>query len=62
MAEQLEALEREYKHLFESYQEFSDKQLEAAVQANLERRQLGEQFRVLEAAFLAPAPTSPNRR
>ena len=61
VAEQLEALERDYKHLFESYQEFSNKQLEASVQANLERRQLAEQFRVLEVAFMAPKPTSPNR-
>jgi uncharacterized protein involved in exopolysaccharide biosynthesis len=61
VAEQLEALERDYKHLFESYQEFSNKQLEASVQANLERRQLAEQFRVLEVAFKAPEPTSPNR-
>jgi polysaccharide chain length determinant protein (PEP-CTERM system associated) len=61
VAEQLEALERDYKHLFESYQEFSNKQLEASVQSNLERRQLAEQFRVLEVAFMAPGPTSPNR-
>jgi uncharacterized protein involved in exopolysaccharide biosynthesis len=61
VAEQLEGLEREYKHLFQSYQEFSNKQLEATVQANLERRQLAEQFRVLEVAFLAPEATSPNR-
>jgi hypothetical protein len=61
VAEQLEALERDYKHLFESYQEYSNKQLEASVQANLERRQLAEQFRVLEVAFMAPEPTSPNR-
>jgi polysaccharide biosynthesis transport protein len=61
VAEQLEVLERDYKHLFQSYQEFSNKQLEASVQANLERRQLAEQFRVLETAFMAPAPTSPNR-
>jgi hypothetical protein len=31
------------------------------VQAQLERRQLGEQFRVLEAAFVAPEAASPNR-
>ncbi len=31
------------------------------MQAQLERRQLGEQFRVLEAAFIAPNPSSPNR-
>jgi hypothetical protein len=61
VAEQLEALEREYRHLFESYQDFSNRQLEATVQATLERRQLAEQFRVLEAAYMAPAPTSPNR-
>jgi hypothetical protein len=31
------------------------------VQAQLERRQLGEQFRVLEPAFIAPEPSAPNR-
>jgi hypothetical protein len=61
VAEQLDALQREYRHLSQSYQDFSRRRLEAGVQADLERRQLGEQFRVLEAAFLAPAPTSPNR-
>jgi polysaccharide chain length determinant protein (PEP-CTERM system associated) len=61
VAEQLEALDREYRHLFQSYQDFSNRRLEAGVQAQLERRQLGEQFRVLEAAFLAPKPASPKR-
>lgn len=61
VAEELEGLERRYQHLFKSYQDFSNRRLEATVQAQLERRQLGEQFRVLEAAFVAPEPTSPNR-
>ena len=61
VAEQLDGLERRYQHLFSSYQDFSNRRLEATVQAQLERRQLGEQFRVLEAAFVAPEPTSPNR-
>ena len=61
VAETLDAMEREYQHLFESFQDFSNRRLEASVQADLERRQLGEQFRVLEAAFLAPEPSSPNR-
>jgi polysaccharide chain length determinant protein (PEP-CTERM system associated) len=61
VAEILDGLEREYRHLFNSYQDFSNRQLEAMVQAQLERRQLGEQFRVLEAAFIAPEATSPNR-
>jgi polysaccharide chain length determinant protein (PEP-CTERM system associated) len=61
VAEQLDALNREYEHLFKSFQDFSRRQLEASVQAQLERRQLGEQFRVLEQAFEAPEPSSPNR-
>ena len=59
--EQLAALQREYEHLFASYQEFSAKRLEAGVAANMERRQKGEQFRVLEAAVSPPGPSSPNR-
>ncbi len=61
VAEQLGAQEREYKHLFESYQDFSNRRLEATIQAQMERRQLGEQFRVLETAFEPPKPSSPNR-
>jgi polysaccharide biosynthesis transport protein len=61
VAERLAALEREHRHLFNSYQDFSAKRLEASVAANMERRQKGEQFRVLEAAFPAPRPISPNR-
>ncbi|MDP7573373.1 MAG: hypothetical protein QF391_17350, partial [Myxococcota bacterium] len=61
VAEQLDGLEREYTHLFKSYQDFSNRRLEATVQADLERRQLGEQFRVLENAFEATEPSSPNR-
>ena len=51
VAEQLDALTREYDHLRGSFQDFSNRHLEATVQAQLERRQLGEQFRVLETAL-----------
>jgi len=61
VAEKLGALEREYRHLFSNYQEFSNKRLNASVQADLERKQLGEQFRVLEQAFEGLGPVSPNR-
>ena len=61
VAEQLDGLNREYEHLFGSFQDFSNRYLEASVQAQLERRQLGEQFRVLEAAFEAFEPSAPNR-
>lgn len=61
VAEQLDGLNREYEHLFNTFQDFSKRNTEAAVQAQLERRQLGEQFRVLEPAFIAPEPSAPNR-
>jgi hypothetical protein len=61
VAEQLDALLREYAQLTASYNDFSIKRLDAAVAANMERRQKGEQFRVLEPAYPPPDPTSPNR-
>ena len=61
VAEQLDSLERQYAQLSSSVTNFSDLRLKATVQANLERRQLGEQFRILEAAFQIPEPSSPNR-
>jgi polysaccharide chain length determinant protein (PEP-CTERM system associated) len=61
VAEQLDALQREYEHLYESYREFSRKRLDAAVAADMERQVKGERFRVLESAVIPPEPTSPNR-
>jgi len=61
VAEQLDGLDRQYQHLFQSYQDFSNRRHQASVQADLERRQLGEQFRVLEQAFIATEASSPNR-
>jgi polysaccharide chain length determinant protein (PEP-CTERM system associated) len=61
VAEQLDALGREYKSQLDSYQTYIGRKQEAGVQADMERRQLGEQFRVLESAFVAPSPSSPNR-
>ena len=61
VAARLEALAREYSHLNASFQDFSARRQQASVQADLERKQLGEQFRILESAFPAPRPSSPNR-
>jgi polysaccharide chain length determinant protein (PEP-CTERM system associated) len=61
VAEQLDALGRQYQSQLDSYHLYIRRQQEASVQADMERRQLGEQFRVLEAAFIAPQPSSPNR-
>jgi len=61
VAEQLAALQREWDHLSHKYREFSDKRLEAGVAADVERRQKGEQFRVIESAVAPLEPSSPNR-
>ena len=61
VAEQLDALSRRYDHLYTSYQDFSARLQQAGVQADLERRQLGEKFQILEPAERAPDPSSPNR-
>lgn len=61
VSEQIDSLLREYASLSESFQNYSSKRLEANVAANMERRQKGEQFRVLEPAFPPPSPDSPNR-
>ena len=61
VAEQLNSLEREYESLVTSFRDFSVRRQQAAVQANLERKQLGENFRILESAFPATRPGSPNR-
>ena len=59
--ERLDALARRYEYLSEAYRDFNQRRQQAVVQADLERKQLGEQFRILESAFPAPRPTSPNR-
>jgi len=61
VAEQLAGLNREWDHLSRKHREFSDKRLQAGVAADVERRQKGEQFRVLESAVAPIEPTSPNR-
>jgi polysaccharide biosynthesis transport protein len=61
VAERLDALTRNYDQLARTYQDFSDRLQQAGVQADMERRQLGEKFRILESADVAFEPSSPNR-
>lgn len=61
VAEALDQLMSRLSRLKGNVELFSRRQLEAKVQVDVERRQLGEQFNILEAAFPAPTPTSPNR-
>jgi uncharacterized protein involved in exopolysaccharide biosynthesis len=50
-----------YETLKETYKSLLIKQQQAALAANVERRQFGEQFRVLDAARLPEQPDGPNR-
>jgi succinoglycan biosynthesis transport protein ExoP len=61
VAQQLDALNHEYLSLSENFNNYSNKRVSASVSANMERRQKGEQFRVLETAVPPPSPVSPNR-
>lgn len=61
VAERLDALQRNYDQLARTYQDFSSRLQQAGVQADMERRQLGEKFMILESAEEAFEPSSPNR-
>ena len=54
-------LMRDYANRQKNYQALLDKRLNAHVAENLEKRQQGEQFRVLDPANLPQAPDKPNR-
>lgn len=58
---ELTELMRDYETLQRSYTSLLTKKEEAQVSANLERHQIGEQFKVLDPARLPEKPYSPNR-
>jgi polysaccharide chain length determinant protein (PEP-CTERM system associated) len=55
-------LTRDYGTLQSLYTNLLAKKEESAISANLERRQIGEQFKVLDRAILPERPFSPNRQ
>lgn len=59
--QELAMLTRDYEITRQNYQSLLNKRLEAQVSENLERRQKGEQFRVLDPANLPQKPFKPNR-
>lgn len=59
--QQLMILTRDYENMQSNYQALLDKQLNARVAENLEKRQQGEQIRVLDPANLPQTPEKPNR-
>ncbi len=59
--QELMILVRDYENMKKNYQALLDKRLNAHVAENLEKRQQGEQFRVLDPANLPQKPEKPNR-
>jgi uncharacterized protein involved in exopolysaccharide biosynthesis len=55
-------LTRDYTTLQTQYTNLLQKKEESQISANLERRQIGEQFKLLDPARLPERPTSPNRQ
>ena len=59
---ELTALTRDYDTLQRQYQDLLKKFEDSKVAANMERRQIGEQFRVLDPARVPEQPYTPNRK
>jgi len=58
---QLTELMRDYATLQEGYTSLLQKSEDSKIAVNLERRQIGEQFRILDGARLPERPVSPDR-
>lgn len=58
---ELVALTRDYDTLQKTYASLLAKKQDSQIAANLERRQIGEQFKILDPARLPEKPYSPNR-
>src|SRR6266850_2251605 len=59
--QELMLLNRDYGNLKENYRSLLDKKLNARLSENLEKRQKGEQFRILDQANLPQKPETPDR-
>jgi len=59
--QELTLLTRDYELLKTNYQSLLDKNLQAQMAENLERKQKGEQFKILDPAVLPEKPIKPNR-
>lgn len=57
---ELQALTRDYGNIQQVYNSLLDRKLEAELSVNMEKKQKGEQFRILDYARLPEKPISPN--
>ncbi len=60
--QEIVALTRDYQNLKQSYDDLLKKKLEADISQNLEKRQKGEQFQVIDPANLPEKPFKPDRK
>ncbi len=57
---ELQSLKRDYGNIQDVYNSLLDRKLEAELSVNMEKKQKGEQFRILDHARLPEKPISPN--
>jgi polysaccharide chain length determinant protein (PEP-CTERM system associated) len=59
--QEMDVILRDYENTKKAYQSLLDKKLNAELSGNLEKRQKGEQFRILDPANLPQKPFKPDR-
>ena len=60
--QELITLRRDYENIKESYNSLLNRKLEAEIAVNMEKKQKGEQFRIIDTARLPEKPISPDMR
>ena len=60
--EELIALKRDYDNIQESYSSLLNRKLEADIAVNMEKKQKGEQFRIIDYARVPKKPVKPNMK
>ncbi len=60
--QELQSIQRDYNNIRESYQSLLARRLEAELAVNMEKKQKGEQFRIIDYARLPEKPISPDVR
>lgn len=58
--QELLSLRRDYQNIQSSYDSLLERKLEADIAVNMERKQKGEQFRIIDPAKMPQKPVSPN--
>ena len=60
--QELMSLRRDYSDMQESYSSLLSRKLESEIAVNMERKQKGEQFRIIDSARLSEKPIEPDMR